>query len=89
MVALDPTVCLGVNVNNTPQWRPKGNELRLVRGACLIEMHYRGVSPAGSKAAAIVHNLTATAQTHKEGQPFETLKNNNDNAEKHSIVKYF
>lgn len=39
-----PTVCLGVNVNNAAQWRPKGNELRSVRGACLIEMHYRGVS---------------------------------------------
>lgn len=37
----------------------EGSELRLVRAARLIEMHYRSGSPAGNEAAAIVHNLTA------------------------------
>lgn len=37
----------------------RGSELRLVRTACLIEMHYRRASPAGSEAAVIVHNVTA------------------------------
>lgn len=41
----------------------RGSELRLVRTACLIEMHYRSASPAGSEAAAIVHNLTAYRPT--------------------------
>lgn len=54
-VTLDPAACLWVNVNS----QTKGSELRLVRTAFLIEMHYRSASPAGSEAAAIVHNLTA------------------------------
>lgn len=41
------------------QSRLEASELRLVRAACLIEMHYRSASPAGSEAAAIVHNVTA------------------------------
>lgn len=44
-----------------------GSELRLVRIACLIEMHYRSTSPAGSEAAAIVHNLTAIGPRGEEG----------------------
>lgn len=55
MVTLDPPACLWVNVNS----QTKESELWLVRTAFLIEMHYRSASPAGSGAAAIVHNLTA------------------------------
>lgn len=54
-----PLACLRVNVNSPVRRRPRGSELRLVRTARLIEMHYRSGSPAGSEAAAIVHNLTA------------------------------
>lgn len=46
-----------MNVNSPVQ--SEKSELRLVRAACVIEMHYRSVSPAGSGAAAIVHGLTA------------------------------
>lgn len=41
------------------------SELRWVRAACVIEMHLKRASPAGSKAAAIVHNLTAIGQQGK------------------------
>lgn len=54
------SACLPVNVNSPVQHTlTEGGELRLVRAARLIEMHYRSTSPAGSGAAAIVHNLTA------------------------------
>lgn len=59
-VTLDPAACLWVNVNSpVQQKKTKGSELRLVRTACLIKMHCRSASPAGSEAASIVHNLTA------------------------------
>lgn len=58
-VTLDPAARLRVNVNRPSAAQSAGSELRLVRAACLIEMHYRSASPAGSEAAAIVHNLTA------------------------------
>ena len=37
----------------------KGSELRLVRTACLIEMHFRSAPPAESEPASSVHNPTA------------------------------
>lgn len=37
----------------------KGSELRLVRTACLIEMHFRSAPPAESEPASIVHNPAA------------------------------
>lgn len=65
MVTLDPSACVWVNVNSPVQRR--GSELRLVHTACLIEMHYRSASPAGSEAAAIVHNLTAIGPQEEVG----------------------
>lgn len=59
------TACLRVDVNIPVQ--TKGSELRLVHTACLIEMHYRSASPAASKAAAIVHNLTAIGPQEEAG----------------------
>lgn len=51
---------LPVNVNSPVQHTlTEWGELRLVRAAHLIEMHYRSTSPAGSEADSIVHNLTA------------------------------
>lgn len=67
-VTLDPAACLWVNVNN----QTKRSELRLVRTAFLIEMHYRSASPAGSEAAAIVHNLTAIGP---RGEAFYSMAN--------------
>lgn len=54
--------CLRVNVDI-----PAQSELRLVHTACLIEMHYRSDSPAGSEAAAIVHSLTAIGPQGEAG----------------------
>lgn len=53
---------LPVNVNS-----PAQSELRLVRAARLIEMHYRSASPAGSEAAAIVHDPTAIGPRGEDG----------------------
>lgn len=53
---------LRVNVNS-----PARSELRLVHAARLIEMHYRSVSPAGSEAAAIVHDPTAIGLQGEDG----------------------
>lgn len=58
-VALDLSACLRVNVNSP--------ELRLEHAAHLIEMHYRSASPAGSEAAAIVHDPTATGPQGEDG----------------------
>lgn len=54
--------CLRVNVKS-----PGQSELRFVCAACLIEMHYRRASPAGSEAAAIVHDPTATGSQGEDG----------------------
>lgn len=61
-VVLDLSVRLWVNVNS-----PVQSELRLVGSARLIEMHYRSVSPAGSEAAAIVHDPTAIGPQGEDG----------------------
>lgn len=64
------TACLRVNVNIPVQ--TKESELRLVHTVCLIEMHYRSASPAGSEAAAIVHNLTAIGSQEEPGYSTES-----------------
>lgn len=61
-VALDLSAHLRVNVNS-----PAQSELRSVRAARLIEMHYRSGSPAGSEAAALVHDPTAPGPQGEDG----------------------
>ena len=83
-VTLDPASCLQVNVNRPVQRRLEESELRLVRIGCLIEMHYRSASPAGSEAAAIVHNPTAIGPQGEVGystarQGFLSVKTKDDN----------
>lgn len=71
-VTLDPAACLWLNVNSPFAAQTKGSELRVVHTACLIEMHYRSASPAGSEAAAIVHNLTAIGPQGEVGYSTES-----------------
>lgn len=61
-VALDLSARLRVNVNS-----PAQSELWLVHAARLIEMHYRSASSAGSEAAAIVRDPTATGPQGEGG----------------------